>query len=72
LVFSRRLLDFKDHWSRSIDYENQYVPECHDQWFPGLATGFGRVAYISEPLVQYRQHGQNTTMWKPPPASIYA
>ena len=31
----------------------------HDWWLGILAFSFGKVGYIDEPLVKYRQHGQN-------------
>jgi glycosyltransferase involved in cell wall biosynthesis len=70
LVFSRKLLDFRDKWAESIDYEDEALRECHDQWFPGLAAGLGRVAYIKEPLVLYRQHGGNLSHWGAYPKTL--
>jgi glycosyltransferase involved in cell wall biosynthesis len=31
----------------------------HDQWIGVLHTVFGKIAYIDEPLIQYRRHGGN-------------
>ena len=32
----------------------------HDWWIALIAASFGKIAYISEPTVLYRQHQQNT------------
>ncbi|MGB4247129.1 MAG: glycosyltransferase family 2 protein [Pseudohongiellaceae bacterium] len=32
----------------------------HDWWLALVASAFGRIAYIEEPLIDYRQHGANT------------
>ena len=32
----------------------------HDWWLALVATAFGKVIYLDTPLVQYRQHGNNT------------
>jgi hypothetical protein len=39
---------------------------AHDQWFFFLASVFGSVARIDEPLVRYRQHGGNSYGWSAP------
>jgi glycosyltransferase involved in cell wall biosynthesis len=31
----------------------------HDWWFALVASAFGEIAYINEPLIYYRQHGNN-------------
>jgi hypothetical protein len=36
---------------------------AHDQWFFFLASALGKIGYISQPLVAYVQHGQNTYGW---------
>ena len=33
----------------------------HDWWIAMVASAFGKIAYINEPLILYRQHGQNDT-----------
>ncbi len=38
------------------------IPEMaimHDWWFALVASAFGEIAYINEPLIYYRQHGNN-------------
>jgi hypothetical protein len=59
-AFRASLRDYDDLWERAlnhIDKENELL--AHDQWYFFLAQIFGRVAYIDEPLVRYRQHGAN-------------
>lgn len=39
-----------------------YVPEecvMHDWWLGLLASSFGKISYINQPLALYRQHGNN-------------
>lgn len=33
----------------------------HDWWIAMVASAFGKIAYINEPLMLYRQHGANDT-----------
>lgn len=60
MMFRRRLLDFADLWERSVDNLHAGQPMAHDQWLFFLASAFGTVAYLAEPLAGYRQHGANT------------
>lgn len=34
---------------------------AHDHWFALVASAFGRIAVVPEPLIDYRQHGSNVT-----------
>lgn len=34
---------------------------AHDHWFALVASAFGRIVIIPEPLIDYRQHGGNVT-----------
>ena len=36
-------------------------PMHHDEWLYALASALGSVAFVSEPLALYRQHGANVT-----------
>jgi glycosyltransferase involved in cell wall biosynthesis len=39
-----------------------YIPEecsMHDWWLGLLASSFGEISYVNQPLVLYRQHGNN-------------
>ena len=60
-VFRASLRANDDLWERALNHvhrENELL--AHDQWYYFLAQIFGRIAYIDEPLVRYRQHGANT------------
>jgi glycosyltransferase involved in cell wall biosynthesis len=63
LLFRSALTGFKDYWPQSSDFFNETQHEAHDQWFCFLAACFGKIAYIDEPLVSYRQHAANTYGW---------
>jgi glycosyltransferase involved in cell wall biosynthesis len=63
-VFRRELLDFSNLWDRSIDHQEPNEKMAHDKWIFFLAASFGRVVYIEKPLVEYRQHAQNTYGFK--------
>jgi glycosyltransferase involved in cell wall biosynthesis len=60
MMFRRDLIGFGDLWERSVD--NLFAQErmAHDQWLFFLASAFGTVAYVDEPLAGYRQHAGNT------------
>jgi glycosyltransferase involved in cell wall biosynthesis len=58
-VFRRELTEFSLHHRASYDVDWPGQPLAHDRWFLFLASVFGRVAYVSEPLVRYRQHSSN-------------
>ena len=32
----------------------------HDWWLALCASAFGRIAFLREPLIRYRQHGENS------------
>lgn len=63
-VFRRRLIDFSDLWPMSIDPNSPNNRMAHDQWYFLIASTFGIVEHIGTPLVDYRQHGQNTFGWR--------
>ncbi len=54
VMINRRLAEMM---RRSMD-----VPEIvmHDYWAALIATVFGRIAFIHQPLILYRQHGRNS------------
>lgn len=59
-VFRASLRTYDDLWPDSLNHiaiENERFG--HDQWYFFLATVFGRVAFVDQPLVHYRQHGAN-------------
>ena len=61
-LFRRRLLELSGLWPLSLDQHNNNdrEPLAHDQWFFFLASVFGNIGYVEEPLVAYVQHGRNT------------
>lgn len=59
-LFRSHLRRFDRHWDLSLNH----IPEpmdilSHDQWYIFLAQALGRVAFIDQELVRYRQHGNN-------------
>jgi rhamnosyltransferase len=58
-MFRRDLTRFSSLHSASRDVD--WPGEClaHDRWFYFLASVLGRVAFVRQPLVRYRQHGDN-------------
>ena len=65
-LFRRSLLQWSDLWPQSLDQDRRDQPLAHDQWFFFLASVFGTIVYIDEPLVAYVQHGSNTYGWGEP------
>ena len=59
VVFRRRLLRFCGLHESSLDPDRDGQPMAHDQFFFFLASALGRVRYVPESLVKYRQHGGN-------------
>jgi glycosyltransferase involved in cell wall biosynthesis len=60
-VFRRSLLSFSHLRKQSLDFHfpEQRLELAHDQWFFFLASVLGRIVYVDQPLVDYRQHGGN-------------
>ncbi len=58
-VFRRDLVAFTPLQASSRDFLFPRERLAHDQWFFFLAGCFGRVAFIDEDLVAYRQHANN-------------
>lgn len=59
MVFRRTLCQFDDHHYLSIDDTDDTQVAAHDQWYTFLASVFGEVMYLPDPLVRYRLHGTN-------------
>ena len=59
-LFRSELRQFDDLWDESLSHitEPQDIL-THDQWYFFLAEALGRVEFLDEPLVEYRQHGSN-------------
>ena len=64
LVLRNDLLALNKLWSQSVDHCKVDEPMAHDQWFFFLAGALGKIAYIDEALVRYRQHGTNLYGWE--------
>lgn len=58
-VFRRELTEFSVHHPASYDVDWPGQPLAHDRWFLFLASVFGRVVYVPQRLVRYRQHSAN-------------
>lgn len=63
-VFRRELLEFSSLRDHSIDHQEPAEKMAHDKWIFFLAAAFGKVVYLEKPLVDYRQHGNNTYGFK--------
>jgi glycosyltransferase involved in cell wall biosynthesis len=59
IVYRRELLALADVNDRFIDYIVPTEMIAHDRWIMFLAQMVGSTAEIAEPLVKYRQHGNN-------------
>jgi hypothetical protein len=62
-VMRKSLLRLSSLHSWSVD---PYVPHeqmSHDIWFVFWASVLGKIAYVADPLVRYRQHEANTSEW---------
>jgi glycosyltransferase involved in cell wall biosynthesis len=64
-VFRRSILEFSDLWETSLDHKDLTAPMAHDQWVFFIASVFGSIVYIDEPLAAYRQHGSNLYGYRP-------
>ena len=62
-VFRRSLLPFSHLLPKTLDHIFFGVPSAHDQWVFLLASVFGKIAYLDEPLADYIQHETNTYGW---------
>jgi glycosyltransferase involved in cell wall biosynthesis len=67
-TFERRLLNIVDSARRGADNHTASGLLSHDRWVYLLASSFGRVVALAEPLADYRQHqsnqfGQKTTLF---------
>lgn len=50
--------------NRALAEKVKMIPSeaiMHDWWIAMVASAFGKIGYIDEPLILYRQHGQNDT-----------
>jgi glycosyltransferase involved in cell wall biosynthesis len=58
-TFRRSLLALSDLRAATIDFWGAAEALAHDQWIYILASALGTVAYLPEPLTDYRQHHGN-------------
>lgn len=58
-MFRSSLRRFDHLWDLSIDQNDRSQILAHDQWYFFLAGVLGRIEFLDEPLVDYRQHGSN-------------
>lgn len=59
-VFRAELCRYDQLWDASVDHNEPDQIMAHDKWFVFLALILGRVEFLDEPLLDYRQHGTNT------------
>ena len=64
-VFRRELLAFSNLRDQSIDHQEPTEKMAHDKWVFFLAAAFGKIVYLENALVDYRQHPNNTYGFKP-------
>ena len=58
-TFERSLLDVVDPGRRGPDNHIASALLAHDRWIYLLASSFGKVVTLAEPLADYRQHASN-------------
>ena len=63
MVFRRELLEVADPASRPPSRYGLGRQMLHDEWVLFLAGVLGPVQLIAEPLLLYRQHGENDSGW---------
>lgn len=49
---------------RVLPFPPETPATYHDQWIAASALAAGKIAFVPEPLYDYRQHGQNVTGWQ--------
>ncbi len=59
MTFRRSLLDLHPFRQRPVDYISGKGRMGHDRWIQFLANIAGDTIELDEPLIAYRQHGQN-------------
>ena len=59
MLFRRELVSGIPYDHRPTQPEAHGRPMSHDFWIYTLAAALGRVSHITEPLILYRQHGNN-------------
>ena len=59
-IFRADLRRYDYLWDKSVDHNEGNVILAHDQWYFFLALLLGRVEFVNQLLLMYRQHGGNT------------
>jgi hypothetical protein len=59
MTVRRSLLEMIPAQARGLDMNKRSTLTAHDRWVYFLASCFGEIAMIPEPLALYRQHGGN-------------
>lgn len=66
MMFRRELVSLVSRSQRPLEPEKSSGRlMSHDTWIYSLAAALGRVSHIAEPLILYRQHGNNVFGVKP-------
>ncbi|NJC05049.1 hypothetical protein GGQ97_000842 [Sphingomonas kaistensis] len=68
MVFRRELLRLVPREVRPGQPNGRGKPLSHDTWIYMLAAAFGRVSWLKQPLLLYRQHGGAATVSARPPS----
>lgn len=59
-IFRSRLRQYDELWDKSINHIADPIGIlAHDQWYFFLAEAIGKVHFLDQPLVEYRQHETN-------------
>ena len=59
-LFRADLRKYDHLWDLSVDHVWGKEVLAHDQWYIFLASVLGRLEFVDQPLLGYRQHGENT------------
>lgn len=70
-IFRSRLREFDDLWNESLNHivDPQDIL-THDEWYFFIAEALGRVEFLDEPLLEYRQHESNQVSAKQMRAAV--
>ena len=59
-LFRADLRQYDHLWDSSVDHVWGKEILAHDQWYIFLASLLGKLEFVDQPLLGYRQHGDNT------------
>lgn len=60
MMLDRSVLHLIPRGQRPQQPDHPHLPLAHDHWAYTLGAALGRVSFVAEPLLRYRQHGSNT------------